>query len=179
MRNPSQIEFASARGDEEDRPAQRAQTVETAEVQSDAMSAAESIKNNVSGIDTNLIKLLEMIEIQSRVKIDQYEELINTFKHDKKFMKKLFARIKYNENKRREARQAAAKEREEQLNEERRLKNIEKMKKKENITGDFNKKIMYRSPPPPVRVFKKKVIQTKEEAAFLMYLGAEFDLNEE
>ena len=53
------------------------------------------------------------------------------------------------------------------------------MKKKENITGDFNKKIMYRSPPPPVRVFKKKVIQTKEEAAFLMYLGAEFDLNEE
>ena len=78
--------------------------METAEVQSDAMSAAESIKNNVSGIDTNLIKLLEMIEIQSRVKIDQYEELINTFKHDKKFMKKLNARIKYNENKRREAR---------------------------------------------------------------------------
>ena len=143
------------------------------------MSAAESIKNNVSGIDNNLIKLLELIEIQSRVKIDQYEELINTFKHDKKFMKKLFARIKYNENKRREARQAAAKEREEQLNEERRLKNIEKMKKKENIVGDNNKKIMYRSPPPPVRVFKKKVVQTKEEAAFLMYLGAEFDLNED
>ena len=53
------------------------------------------------------------------------------------------------------------------------------MKKKENITGGNNKKIMYRSPPPPVRVFKKKVIQTKEEAAFLMYLGAEFDLNED
>ena len=68
------------------------------------MSAAETIKNNVSGIDNNLIKLLEMIEIQSRVKIDQYEELINTFKHDKKFMKKLMTRIKYNENKRREAR---------------------------------------------------------------------------
>ena len=45
--------------------------------------------------------------------MEQYEELINTFKHDKKFMKKLNARIKYNENRRREARQAAAKEREE------------------------------------------------------------------
>ncbi len=65
------------------------------------------------------------------------------------------------------------------MNEERRLKNIEKMKKKENITGDFNKKIMYRSPPPAVRVFKKKIVQTKEEAAFLMYLGAEFDLGED
>ena len=82
-------------------------------MQSDAMSAVESMKNKVKGIDTNLIKLLEMIELQSRLKMEQYEELINTFKHDKKFMKKLNARIKYNENKRREARQAAAKEREE------------------------------------------------------------------
>ena len=32
-------------------------------MQSDAMSAVESIKNNVKGIDNNLIKLLEMIEI--------------------------------------------------------------------------------------------------------------------
>ena len=60
MRNPSQIEFASARGADEDIPVDRAAT---ANMESDAMSAAESLKKNVNGIDNNLIKLLEIIEI--------------------------------------------------------------------------------------------------------------------
>ena len=67
MRNPSQMEFGSVKAGDEDIPVDRAKT---ADMQSDALSAIESIKNNVSGIDSNLIKLLEIIEVQSRLKID-------------------------------------------------------------------------------------------------------------
>ena len=53
------------------------------------------------------------------------------------------------------------------------------MKKKENVQADTNKRLMYRSPQPPMRVFKRKVEQTKDEADFMKYLGAEFDMQEE
>ena len=56
------------------------------------------------------------------------------------------------ELKRKEERQQAGREREEKLNEERKLRNIEKMKKKENVKADTNKRLMYRSPQPPMRV---------------------------
>ena len=50
------------------------------------------------------------------------------------------------ELKRKEERQQAGREREEKLIEERKLRNIEKMKKKENVKADTNKRLMYRSP---------------------------------
>ena len=98
------------------------------------------------------------------------------FKDDKEFKKKHTERVRFLEQKRKEERQKAGKEREEKLIEERKLRNIEKMKKKENVQADTNKRLMYRSPQPPMRVFKRKVEQTKDEADFMKYLGAEFDM---
>lgn len=87
--------------------------------------------------------------------------------------------MRHLEIQRKEVRVAKAKVREEQVIEERKLKNIEKMKKKENVQADNNKRMMYRSPPPPMRVFKKKVEQTNDEQDLLKYLGAEFEFVED
>lgn len=43
----------------------------------------------------------------------------------------------------------------------------------------MNRRKMFRSPQPGVKVFKRKVEQTKDEQDFLKYLGAEFELNED
>ena len=83
------------------------------------------------------------------------------------------------ETMRKDERLAAAKERELKLIEERKQRNIEKMKKKENVVGDIYKRMTYRSPQPPIRVFKKKIVQTKDEQDFLKYLGADFNMEED
>ena len=97
-------------------------------------------------MDGNLVKMLQRIEIQIRRKIDHYQDLLDCFNEDKKFVKKHTGRLRFLEVKRKEERQAAGKEREQKLIEERKLRNIEKMKKKENVQADTNKRLMYRSP---------------------------------
>ena len=52
------------------------------------------------------------------------------------------------------------------------------MKAKENIVANDNKRIMFRSPPPKIKVESKKVDQTKEEAAFMKYLGMDFGFDD-
>lgn len=126
-------------------------------------SQEETIRNRIHGIDKNLVKIMQRIEVKSRHKLEEYKELLEKYGHNKKFMHKLNTRLKDIEQMRKDERLEAAKQREMKLIEERKQRNIEKMKKKENVVGDIYKRMTYRSPQPAVRVFKKKVIQTKDE----------------
>ena len=174
------LEFGSVKAAEDE---QELSVIEDAQNETETLGGTTNqqdvLKSKIKGVDENLVKMLERIEIEMRHKIDEYKEMLDVFKDDKKFEKKHQARLRYLEVKRKDERQQAAREREEKLIEERKLRNIEKMKKKENVQADTNKRLMYRSPQPPMRVFKKKVEQTKDEADFLKYLGAEFDMQED
>lgn len=46
------------------------------------------IKSKIKGVDENLVKMLERIEIEMRHKIDEYKNMLDVFKDDKKFVKK-------------------------------------------------------------------------------------------
>lgn len=106
---------------------------------------------------------MERIEIKTRAKIETYLELLDLYKDDRVFMKKVNDRLREIRAQKKNERLFAAKEREQRLEEERKRKNIEKMQKKQNVVADVNRRKMYRSPQPTVKVFKKKVEQTKEE----------------
>ena len=63
------------------------------------------IKSKIKGVDENLVKMLERIEVEMRRKIDEYKEMLDVFKDDKKFGKKHQARLRYLEVKRKDERQ--------------------------------------------------------------------------
>ena len=46
------------------------------------------IISKIKGIDENLVKMLERIEIEARHKIDEYKEMLDVFKDDQRFQKK-------------------------------------------------------------------------------------------
>ena len=122
---------------------------------------------------------MERVEIKVRQAIEKYSQLIELYGHEKKFMHKLQSKHKEIEGRRKDARQLAGKEREQKLIEEKKKRNLEKMKQKEHIKANIYRRQVYRSPQPAIRVFKKKVQRTDNEQNFLKYLGPEFDLTDE
>ena len=115
----------------------------------------------------------------ARQKLEQYKDLLECFGTNKKFMAKLNSKLRQLEVARKEERQAAAREREAKVIEERNQRNLERMKQKEHVVANIYKRATYRSPQPARRVFTRKVDQTKDEQDFLKYLGAEFEITED
>lgn len=93
------------------------------------MTAAGSTLGNIKTlkVDKNLVKIMERIEIKARAKIEKYMDLIEIFKDNKVFMKQVNDKLREIRSKKKDERNAAAKERELKMAQERNLRNIERM----------------------------------------------------
>jgi len=104
------------------------------------IGTSEFLTEGIKGFDTNLVKVMEKIEIKLRQGLEKYAELIQVHGHDKRFMAMLRGRHKEIELKRKDERQAAGKLREQKLIEERNERNLLKMKLKEHVKANIYKR---------------------------------------
>ena len=84
--------------------------------------------------------------MQSRRQVEYFEELLIKYKNDKGFHTSLNNRKKIIEDRRRVQRQAAAKEREIKMQEDKKARSIARMKYKETVKANIYKRQTYRSP---------------------------------
>lgn len=73
---------------------------------------------------------MQRIEIKTREKIEKYLDLTDLFKDDKVFMKQVNDKLREIRGKKKDERNAAAKEREKKMLEERQIRNVERMQRK-------------------------------------------------
>jgi hypothetical protein len=100
----------------------------------------------VTGMCETLVDMNRMIETSLKKTIEEYLELSRFFRNDKKFMKIKQDRYRQLDSVRSNARTEAAKQREQEIVENRKRRNMEKLAQKERVQSVPTKRIMYRSP---------------------------------